>query len=242
MNSKPERFTMKNRIKFSSKSSIIFGFFAVISSLAPQLAHAQNPVEQSVEGNIDNPREDSSCTFAIWTPTKFKYNLQSGWGVFGGLLGQAAADSANKDKLQDRRNELEKVLDPDVVFRIFQDSNIKNIEKFKNAKFIKLSSDLDPKLALNSQLRSSESTEKCYYEIFVNKVTAEKTIVYGTFFDTQFAVKDFSYSKPLIYKDSIRRKIENFPPKTQSDIDNSYSGVRKVFSEQLDFFIQKYKW
>ncbi len=202
-----------------------------------QISDSGFDVQEDVAATIS-----SQCTVAFWTPTNFKYSLQGAGALWGGVIGALIDQAANKGVREERKNELEKALDPDVAFEIFKSSNIRSISEFNDIKFITLPKDLDEKSSLKSNLRSAHDDSECYIELFVTKVRADKTMIYGTFFDTSFALKDFrSKGNPRIYKDTIRRKVQNFPPKSEEEIDSSYQGVRQVFLEQINFFINKYK-
>ena len=223
------------------------GMLAVLA--APQTAQAEASTGQASASN--NPISVSNtapatCTVGLWIAPKFDYDLQSLWGGVAGLVGQALADEANSDKLYDRRNELEKALPTEAVYQIITSANLEKIAKEGAIKFLPLQlvppTSQNMKSLMLSKSRNSDFSGGCYYEIYVSKVSAYKTIVYGTFLDSKFTIKKFSGENVSgSYTNSIRRKILGFPAKTPEEIENSQAGVRKIFSEEFEFFLKNSK-
>lgn len=217
-------------------------------TLMPQISAAAVPqVTDDISKPIAPASATAACTVGLWIAPKFDYDLQSLWGGVAGVLGQALADEANSDKLIDRRNELEKTLTPEVVYGIITSANFQNIRKKEDLFFLPLQSSPvsqeQMKNLVNSKVRNSEFSGECYYEIYVTKVSAYKTIVYGTFLDSNFRVKKFTGRDVSgTHSNSIRRKIKDFPAKSPEETAASREGVRKIFAEEFQYFLDKAKF
>lgn len=214
--------------------------FLVCSSPSFAQARAGEGVGPSGKEVVVN----SSCSFALWVEPSYKYDLQSFWGVAlgGALIGQAVADTVNEEKLQSRKNELEKALPPEAILAAFQNSDLSRFSENRERTISLMPANPDLKKLLKSTGRSSSINSNCYTEFYVTGVKANKTLIYGTLFDVRFTVKKFEGEKLILqYSDNIRRKIPDFPPATPDMAEQSYAGVKRVFSEQLEFYLKKIK-
>ena len=207
--------------------------------LCPPLS-AQTPLGISAEES----GKASSCTFALWVAPSYDYDLQSFWGIAlgGAIVGQAVADTFNDEKIQKRRNELEKALPPEAILNAFQKVDLSQLSGGRAHIVTLMPISTDLKKMRKSAERSSEITSLCYNEIYVTDVKANKTLIYGTLFDVRFSIKQFDGNTlKMQYSDKIRRKIPNFPPETAESVEMSYAGVRKIFAEQLEYYLKKLK-
>ena len=224
----------------SSRFALILSALSFAFGSSPVLAQEASTSDIRLEAG--NEARIENCAIGVWVAPKFDYALQSGWGAVGGLLGQLAADQANRDKITSRKNDLEKALSPEIIYEILKSSDLSKILAGSKPVYLPLRKDENIKALAKSKNRNIKTEYDCYFEIYVKNISAQKTMIYGTFFDANFVIKKFDHeNEAYSYSDSIRRKIANFPPANEGDIDSSYQGVRKVFSEQFAFFVGKIK-
>jgi hypothetical protein len=220
--------------------SLVLG--AVLLCSSPSYAQAGPGRESGPAGQADEP--SSYCKFALWVEPSYKYDLQSFWGIAlgGALIGQAVADTVNEEKLQSRKNELEKALPPEAILAALQKADLSRFSKGGAQVISLMPASPELKKLIKSPKRSSTISSHCYTEFYITGVKANKTLIYGTLFDARFSIKQFEGEKvTLQYSDNIRRKIPDFPPETPDAAAKSYAGVQRIFSEQLEYYLKKIK-
>lgn len=230
-------------LKRSSSSKILLAIAAVTSAAfltSPTLAQQDDASPSGVAAATASAA--SPCTVGVIVAANFDYDLQSIWGGAAGIIGQALADEANRDKLQERRNELELALPPEALFEIITKSDLQKVGIAPGSHFLPLRRDGSADMLVKTKTSIFRDSGDCHYELYVTRISASKTIMYGTFLDTKFNIKKYSGGKIVYtYKDTIRRKISNFPASAESDVTPSRLGVQEIFRQQWEYFLGKVK-
>ena len=201
--------------------------------------------------------ESQQCELRVWPTQNYigiNTGLLSGFGAIGALADIAAHDG----KVKTIKGLMKDFLGPDVqIEELNKIGLLATLKLPANYKIIieeptPFNEDLkkDPELKakfkeMNATIKAKKrlifSTSPCYAELITTHIFYHKAMMYGSNLFTGWQFREFG-DQPLAKKTSVgqvKNPLENFPPKTDENIEAAKLELRDAYSRDFSEYVEK---